>query len=186
MAVKKLIIGIAGMPASGKSLVADHLMKNYKAYKIHMGDFIWDFLKKRGIRPSEEMGSMVGLYLWAEYGDIPISDWANKKIKKSSAKIILIDSIRTPEEVTFFRRQYGKKFQVIAVLAEPKTRFNRMKSRARFGKVSNVAFKMRDDDEMIRGVGDVLVSANYEIDGNKSKSSVLKQTDKIMKAIKGK
>ena len=100
--------------------------------------------------------------------------------------MILIDSIRTPEEVTFFRRQYGKKFQVIAVLAEPKTRFNRMKSRARFGKVSNVAFKMRDDDEMIRGVGDVLVSANYEIDGNKSKSSVLKQTDKIMKAIKGK
>ncbi len=186
MVAKKLIIGIVGMPASGKSLVADRIEKKYKAYKIHMGDFIWDFLKKRGIRPSEEMGSMVGLYVWAEYGDIPISDWANKKIKKSKAKIILLDSIRTPEEVTFFRRQYGKKFLVVAVLAEPKRRFDRMKSRARFGKVSNVAFKMRDDDEMIRGVGDVLVSANYEIDGNKSKSAVLKQTDKIMKAIKGK
>ncbi|MBS3065399.1 MAG: AAA family ATPase [DPANN group archaeon] len=186
MVAKKIIIGIAGMPASGKSLVADYIEAKYKAQRIHMGDFVWNFLKKRGIRPSEEMGSMVGLYLWAEYGDIPISDWANKQVKKSKAKIVILDSIRTPEEVTFFRRQYGKNFQVVAILAAPNVRFERMRKRARFGNVPKITFKMRDDDELIRGVGDVMVSANYEIDGNKGKASVKKQTEKIMRSIRGK
>ena len=184
MATKKIVLGIVGMPASGKTVVAEYLSKKPNAMRIHLGDFIWQFLKKRGIKPSAEMGTMASLFIWAEYGDIPIASWALKKIRAAKGKkIIILDSLRTVEEARIFKSKFKDDFHMVAVLTGPKIRLDREKKRARYGKVSKLDFRMRDREELRIGVGDLIASADYYIDANSGMAAVKKQTDALLKQL---
>ena len=178
------IIGIVGMPASGKTLVAEYLATKPNSFRIHLGDFVWDWLKRRGVKPSEEAGLMASLYLWAEYGDIPIAQWAINQIKKNPAKkLVILDSLRTIEEARIFQVKFGERFHIIAVLASPAARLKRMQARARFGPLTKLEFRMRDREELRLGVGDLVASSNHYIDGNQNIASVKKQVDDILKHL---
>jgi len=179
-----LIIGLVGMPASGKTVVAEYLAKKPDAMRIHFGDFIWNYLAKRGVKPTEEMGMMAGLFMWAEYGDIPLADWANNLIKNARGKkLIILDSLRTSDEAQYFQAKYPEKFHVIAVLTSPAIRLKREQSRGRFGKVTKLEFRMRDREELMLGVGDLIASSSHYIDANKSVPEMQKQADAILKQI---
>ena len=185
MATKQIILGIVGMPASGKTIIAEHLAKKPKAARIHLGEFIWQFLKRRGIKPTEETGIMASLFLWTEYGDIPVASWALRKIRAAKGKkIIVIDALRTMEEARIFKSKFGDNFYLIAVLAGPKIRFEREAKRARFGKLSKLDFRMRDREELRVGVGDLIASADFYIDSNKGMAETKKQADTILKKLK--
>ncbi len=180
-----LVIGIVGMPASGKTVVAEHLAKKKNALRVHTGDFIWQYLRKRGIKPTKETGMMAALYMWVEYGDMPVVDWVIKQIKKARGKkLVIVDALRTMEEAQQFQLRLGDKFHVISVLAGPETRLVRQKKRARFGKVSKLEFRMRDREELRTGVGDLIASSCHYIDGNKSMADVKKQADALIKRLR--
>ena len=181
---KQFVIGLVGMPGSGKTTVAEFLQKKYKAARIHLGDFIWRWLARQGIRPTEQSGTMAALYMWAEYGDIPIAQWAHDQVKNSKSKVILLDALRTVEEARFFQLKYGDSFHVIAVLAAPANRLQRTQKRARFGPLSKLEFRIRDREELRLGVGDLIASANHYIDANKSIPATQKQVDALMKSIR--
>jgi len=182
---KPIVIGITGMPASGKTVVAEYLNKK-GGHRIHLGDFVWAFLKKRQIARTRETGMMAGLYFWAEYGDIPVADWAIKQIKgaKKKPKFFILDALRTMEERYLFMKEFGKNFKLIAVVAGPDVRFTREKARARFGeKIYGVDFRIRDREELTIGLGDVISCADYYIDANGPKKELLQQADEILKQI---
>lgn len=185
MATKKqIILGIVGMPASGKTVVAEHLAKKKGAFRVHTGDFIWEYLKRRGVKPTREAGLMASLYIWAEYGDIPVAAWVLRKIRAAKAKkVLIVDALRTMEETRIFKSKFKDNFHLIAVLAGPDVRFDREVKRARHGKTSKLDFRMRDREELRVGVGDLISSADYYIDSNAGMAAVKKQTDKILKQI---
>ncbi len=178
-----IIIGIVGMPGCGKSTVADFFVKKHKAQKVHLGDFIWQWLASRGIRPSEETGTMASLYMWIEYGEIPLVKWAEEQVRKSRAKIIILDSLRTMEEARYFQLKYKDNFHVIAILASPAARLKRLQGRARFGPLSKLEFRVRDREELRLGVGDLIASANHYINANGTIPSVQKQTMELAKHL---
>ncbi|UCD03725.1 MAG: AAA family ATPase [Candidatus Woesearchaeota archaeon] len=173
------IIGIAGMPAAGKTTVAKALNKD-GIKLIHLGDFIWEYLKRKHIRRNQETGNMTSLYFWAEYRDIPIAEWAYEQIKKTKYKSYIVDGIRTLEEVLFFKSKFKNNFKLISIVASPATRKSREKKRKRFSKVN---FEMRDKEELTIGVGDVIASSDYYIDGNKTKKEVVLQANQIFRKI---
>ena len=181
--VQKLIIGLVGMPASGKSTVANYIAKKYHAHTLYSAEFIWNFLEKRGIRKTEEMGAMAGLYLWANYQDIPLIDWVVSQIKKIKSKIILIDSIRTTDELNYFTQKYKSKFHMIAIITSPAVRLERERKRARLGKVTIEEFKLRDKTELTTGQGDVMALADHYVVGNISRKGVEAQVAVIMRQI---
>lgn len=176
------IIGIVGMPASGKTTVSKALSKKGSKL-IHLGDFIWEYLERKHVRKSQETGNMASLYFWAQYRDIPIAEWAHEQIKKNDYKIYIIDGIRTLDEVVFFKNKFKNDFKLIAIVASPTTRKLREKKRKRFSKIN---FEMRDKEELTIGVGDVIASSDYYINGNKTKKEVIAQANKIFKKITGK
>ncbi len=179
-----LIVALVGMPGCGKSTVADFFVKKHKAEKIHLGDFIWQWLARQGIRPSEETGNMASLYMWVEYGDIPLAKWTDEKIKKSKAKIIVLDSLRTIEEARYFQLKYKDNFHVIAILTAPAIRLKRLQGRARFGELTKLEFRVRDREELRLGVGDLIASANHYVNANGTIQSVQKQTIDLYKHLK--
>ena len=176
------VIAISGMPASGKSTVSKIL--NKKGVKlIHLGDFIWNYLKEQHIRRTQETGNMASLYFWAQYKDIPIAEWAYEQIMKKDSEIYIIDGIRAVEEVQFFRHKFKNNFLLVSVLASPKIRKSREEKRKRFRKID---FEVRDKEELTIGVGEVIAISDYYIDGNKTKKEVKKQAEAIFKEILGK
>ena len=172
------------MPASGKSFVAEYMDKRKDAKRVHTGDFIASFLRKRGVKPAHETEMMASLYMWVEFGDIPVVNWVNKQIKASKAKLIVIDSLRTVEETRQFQIKYKDAFHVVAVVTPPDLRLKREKKRARYGKLSNLEFRMRDREELRTGVGDLIANADFYIDASGSEEETKKNTDRFLKYLK--
>ncbi len=184
MATSKIVIGLVGMPASGKSSVAEYLAKKHNATHIKTHDFIWNFLKARGVKPNEETSEMAALYIWAEYGDIPLAGWVARQVRESKSKIVLIDSLRTTEEARIFKSRFKNNFHIVAVLARPQIRQVREMKRARYGPLSKLEFRMRDREELRLGVGDLIASAEHYIDANPGIYQISARVDAVLREIR--
>ncbi len=178
-----MIIGLVGMPASGKSTAAERF-EEHKIKRIYLGDFIWKFLKKKGIKRSQDTGMMAGLALWASYDDIPIMQWAEKQMKKYKKQdFFILDSLRTETEHEFLKMKHDNYF-LVAVVTNSDIRFQREKKRSRFReKINYEDFRRRDKEELRMGIGNLIARADFYIDANNSISDVNKQVDEIVKKL---
>lgn len=158
------VIGVTGLPGSGKSIVA-RVAKSMNVNIIRMGDVIRDEAVKR----NAEIGE-TAVKLREEYGDYVVAERCVELIKEHSKDEtaecelkFIIEGIRSPYEVKIFKKNF-KTFKIIAIHSSPKTRFNRLKRRKREDDSSNVAeFKKRDDRELKFGIGNVIATSDYMI-----------------------
>jgi len=179
----KLILGLTGMPASGKSTVADYLKKKKDVTYIHMSDFIWQELERQNIKKTNITGSMYGLYMHEIYKDQPIIKWTDQQIAKAKTKIILLDSIRALDQHLHFDKKNN--YKLISVVTGPDPRFQREAKRKRFGEtITKKMFQSRDTDELERGIGKVIALSDYYIDGNQPISPMLEESEKLFRKIK--
>ena len=95
--------------------------------------------------------------------------WAKRLAKKlqnediKGHKIVIIDGIRSPEEVKMFKSMFD--FRVVAVIASEETRFKRNSARGREDDSADFEeFKKRDKTELSWGSGKVIENADYKID----------------------
>lgn len=181
----KLILGLTGMPACGKSTCSDHIREKKGVAYIHLSDFVWQQLEKQGIRKTNITGAMYGLYMHEVYKDKPIIEWTDEQIRKNSkAKIILLDSIRAMQHHNHLKKKYGEKYKLVAVLAGTEERFDRQIKRKRFGEeITRKILESRDADELERGIGDVIALADYYIDASGSMKQMLAETDKLFAKV---
>ncbi len=175
------VIGIVGMPGSGKSTVSEILKDKYGAFRIHTHDFIKNFLKGRGIRVDGESMIMASLYIWLDYGDIPLIDWVQRQIIAKKPKLVVLDSLRTMEEVRYFKARYGKRFILLAVVSPSQKRHSWLKKR--MPNITELELRIRDREELRLGVGDLIANADYYLDASGSVENGTKQLEIIMKHI---
>jgi len=159
------VIGVAGMPGSGKSVVSRIAAKmGYKT--IRMGDVIRDEAQKQG----KDVGE-VAVNLRVEYGENIVAERCVKKIKEISKEVstkssnandknandkFIIEGIRSPFEVEVFKN--------VAIYSTPKTRFKRLKRRKRSDdSINHEDFIKRDKRELGFGIGDVIATSDYII-----------------------
>ena len=110
------IMGISGMPGSGKSIVSDVATEN-GAIIVSMGDIIREEAKKRGEGTNETAQT-----LRAEHGDYIVSELTIKKIKKLQDEgvdnLIIVEGIRSHFEVEMFKDNFDN-FIILSVVANP-------------------------------------------------------------------
>lgn len=157
------VIGVTGMPGSGKSIVA-RIAKNLGINVIRMGDIIRNEAEKRNATIGE-----TAIQLRKEYGKYVVAERCVEIIKESSHELpdgdnklkYMIEGIRSPEEVKIFKNEF-KGFKVIAVHSSPKTRFMRLKRRRRADDSGNRSeFHKRDNRELNFGIGTVIATSDY-------------------------
>jgi dephospho-CoA kinase len=172
------IIGVTGLPGSGKSVVS-RAAKKLDIPIVRMGDVIRDEAKKRNQKTGE-----VAVELRKEYGEFvvaercveiinnhtalknpsPNTNSRNKtRIRVPKCDIYMIEGIRSPYEVEIFKKNFSE-FKVIAIHSTPNTRFKRLKRRMRLDDSPDESdFLIRDKRELNFGIGNVIATADYMV-----------------------
>lgn len=165
------VIGVTGMPGSGKSMFADYA--NKKDYRtVVMGDVIRATVIENGFEPIPEMTQKTMIELRKEHGEAAVAfitcKVIDKLIEKGINKII-IDGIRSQAEAEHFREHLGDDFIIVAIHTDPILRYERLKLRGRTdAPVSEKDFSKRDEAELKLGLGETIAFSNYIISNNKT------------------
>jgi dephospho-CoA kinase len=160
--MSKRVLGVVGLPGSGKSIVDDVAMKMGFSIVI-MGDVIRDETVMRKLVPTPENVSKVMIEIRIEEGLSVVAKKCIPKIRKTSTRQVIVEGLRSPAEVNEFRRSFHS-FKVLAIYASPKVRFRRIFSRKRSDDSTDwKTFVERDLREIEVGIGSVIVLADYTI-----------------------
>jgi dephospho-CoA kinase len=172
------VIGITGMPGSGKSIVS-RIAEEMGFGVTRMGDIIREEAKKRD-KPSGK----VAVELREEFGNFVVANRSIEKISETAENTLnpdffVIEGIRSPYEVNIFRERFPS-FKVIAVHSTPKTRYHRLKNRMRDDDSDKkYKFKNRDKRELQFGIGEVISTADFMVVNEGS----LKKFKSILRSI---
>ena len=179
------VYGVTGLPGSGKSIIS-RLAKKEGIYTISMGDVIRKEAEKQNCTTGE-----AAVNLRKRYGNNVVADrcvkeifshsrkrnnkpvtvkkiydtktkhYPPKKFKKIEQDVYIIEGIRSPQEVKYFKK-YFKNFKIIAIHSNPQERFNRLLRRKRSDDSTDYkVFLERDNRELKFGIGNVIALADY-------------------------
>ena len=122
-----IIIGITGTLGAGKGTIVDYLTDNkgFKHYSVRQ--FLIEEIKKQGLPVNRDSMTEVANELRAKHSPSYIIEQLYKTAVNNGGNSI-IESIRTPGEVEFLKKQGN--FYLIAVDADPQIRYDRITLRA--------------------------------------------------------
>ena len=162
MNADKIVVGLAGMPGSGKSLVVEAARELGYAIVV-MGDVIREETLKQGLELTPQNVGKVMLQLRADGGVTVVAQKCIPKIEAQESTKVLIDGLRSLHEVDAFKTHFAK-FSIAAVHASPEARFTRLSNRRRSDDSNGWSvFHERDMRELSVGLGNVVAMAEQMI-----------------------
>jgi dephospho-CoA kinase len=167
---KKLAIVVVGMPGSGKSTLS-MVAKELGIPVINLGDVVREEVSRRGLEQSLENLLRIAKQLREILGNDAIMKLAIPKIKDAINRhcIILIDGVRSFDELEYLRCNIEVEVMVLAIHTSPKSRFQRLITRSRSGDPKTwEEFKKRDLEELSWGLGNIIALADMVIINEKS------------------
>ncbi len=123
----KLIIGLVGLPGCGKGTVADILKKEYGADYSRFSAILLDILKRLSLETDREHFTALSESLRKTFGEDVMSYAVERDAATSTQEVVVIDGIRRPEDIVALEPL--PIFKLIAVDADAKLRYERMKKR---------------------------------------------------------
>jgi dephospho-CoA kinase len=185
MNTEKLVVGLAGMPGSGKSLVVETAHAEGYAVVV-MGDVVREETRKRGLELNPKNIGKVMLELRKEGGASVIADKCIPKIEQQESGKVIVDGVRSLSEVEAFKKHFSN-FSLIAVHASPETRFKRLYHRRRSDDPDGWGlFDERDMREIGVGLGNAIAMAEHLIVNEDRKGVTRGVVKKIMWRIERK
>jgi dephospho-CoA kinase len=185
MVFNKLIVGLAGMPGAGKSLVVS-VAKEMGYGVVVMGDAVREEAANRGLEPSPENLGKIMLELRQKEGESVIAKRCISKMENARESKVIVDGIRSLSEVEEFKRHFPK-FTLIAIHSSPETRFKRLYHRQRSDDPKNwEIFRERDMRELSVGLGEAIAMAEHLIVNEEDFVVVKEKIRKVLKKVEEK
>ena len=152
------------MPGAGKSTIAKGLKsKNYEI--INMGDAVREEAKTRNLEPTGQNLGKLMLELREKNGPGAIAELILDKIKNSNSNVIVIDGIRSDEEIQVLRKIGIVK--LLSIHASTDTRYSFLNDRGRSDDPKNREnFDERDTREIGVGISTPIALADESISNN--------------------
>ena len=169
------VMGISGLPGSGKSLVSV-IASQKGAIIVSMGDIIREEAKKRG-----ETSKETATNLRKEFGDDIVSELTIKKIKNiETDNLVIIEGIRSHHEVEMFKENFDD-FLILSIFSNPNIRFERLKKRMREDDTTDYqGFANRDQRELNFGIGNVIALSDKIIVNESDLESYEKEINEFL------
>lgn len=179
---QKLVIGLAGMPGSGKSLVVTAAREEGYGVVV-MGDVIREETRRRGLKATPKNIGKVMIDLRKIHGANVIAEKCLSIIVAQEKEKVLIDGLRSLDEVNTLKAHFPK-FSLLAVHSSPEKRFKRLFRRGRSDDPDSWdLFDERDMRELGVGLGNVVARSEYLILNDGSMFSTKAKTKAILRRI---
>ncbi|MBI2028188.1 MAG: dephospho-CoA kinase [Candidatus Levybacteria bacterium] len=185
---KPFIIGITGAFGSGKSTAAN-FFEDKGLKKIVLSSFIEEEAKKRGIKKiTRKLLQDIGNDLRDKFGSGILAKKAVLFLKNERLDRAVVDGVRNLGEVEEFKK--NSNFVLIAVVANRKTRFERLRNLKRREKLNWDTFEKLDRRDL--GIGEkqtglqtafCIASADIFVEGNEDIDEFRQKLDKILRRI---
>ena len=169
--VKKVIIGICGPIAAGKTTVARHLEKN-GMYYIRYSQILQEHLEQLDIAANREHLQEYGYEVFSQKGQY----WLNSLLfeKLEDKQFIVIDGMRHPEDFTFWKEKYYNEF----VLLNIDTDFEVCKKR--YPETGN-SYEVVVNQPVEANIPILQKKADYVVNNNGDFSDTINVVDNILK-----
>jgi dephospho-CoA kinase len=178
----KVVVGVAGMPGSGKGVFRRTVQKMGYPVVI-MGDVVRGEVKRRNLKPTPENLGKTMLNLRELEGPAVVAKRCVPKVKKATGRIVVIDGVRSLAEVEEFKKHFPN-FILIAIHTSPKTRYQRLFRRKRSDDPTNwETFKQRDLRELGVGMGAVIAAADRTIVNEGTLAQLKTEIRQVMKEM---
>lgn len=187
MKSKPLIIGITGAFGSGKSTVADFFeSRGFK--KIILSSFLEEEAKERGIKKiTRKVLQDIGNEWREKYGTASLAKKARELLIKEDG-LAVIDGIRNVGEID--ELQKNQRFVLLAIIADRKVRFERLRKLKRREPLTWDLFTKLDRRDLGLGqrktglhVAECIVLADYFIDNNNGVNEFKRKLDNFLKKL---
>ncbi len=157
-----IILGITGLPGSGKTEFAK-LLKKKKFHVFEMGSVVLSMMVEQNIPLTNVKEREFATNLRKKYGKNFVAKETVKRIKKLKSPKIAIIGIRSKFEIDLFKKHF-KNILIIALMSPAKVRFVRMKKRGKSSDPKNLKdFTYRERVEKSWGFPDAIKSADCYI-----------------------
>jgi dephospho-CoA kinase len=185
MIVDKLIVGLSGMPGSGKSIVVT-VAQDLGFSVVIMGDIVREETKRRKLVVNPKNIGEVMLELRKSGGKSIVAKKCIPKIKELANQKIIIDGMRSLHELDLFKK-YFSEFYIISVHSSPKTRYKRLNQRGRSDDSRDlIVFEERDRRELNVGLGKVIAMSDYMIINEGNIEDIKRKSYEILQRIEKK
>ena len=152
------------MPGAGKSTIAEGLKS--KGFEIiNMGNAVRNEAKKRNLEPTGSNLGKLMLELRENNGPGAIAELIKSQIENSKSNVIIIDGIRSSDEIEVLRK-YGT-VKLLVIHASTDTRFEFLQQRGRSDDpTTKEIFKERDKRELGVGISKPIALSDDAISNN--------------------
>jgi len=183
MRIDKSVLLVTGMPGAGKSVFIEAACSLSIPVYV-MGDVVREEAEKRGLAPEDKVLGKIALELRRTFGDEIIAKRISEKIARDRSRLIMIDGVRSLNEVEYFRKIFSNVI-IVAVHASPQTRFHRLLKRRREDDPQSwEEFVERDRRELKIGIGNVIALADVMlVNENISREAFYKLVFKKLKEL---
>jgi len=149
------------MPGAGKSTIAEGLKS--KGYDIiNMGNAVREEATKRNLEPTSSNLGKLMLELREKNGPGAIAELVKSQIESSIANVILMDGVRSSDEIQVLRK-FGN-VKLLAIHASTDTRFDFLQKRGRSDDPQTKDnFEERDNRELGVGISNPIALSDYAI-----------------------
>jgi len=149
------------MPGAGKSTIADGLKS--KGYDIiNMGNAVREEAKKRNLESTRSNLGKLMLEFREKNGPGAIAELVKPDIESSTANVILIDGVRSNDEIKVLKK-FGN-VKLLAIHASTNTRFDFLQKRGRSDDPQTKEhFEERDNRELGVGISNTIALSDDAI-----------------------
>ena len=137
-----VIIGITGTLGAGKGTLVDYLINEQGFAHYSAREFLIREITRQGLEVNRDTMTSVANKLRAKHSPAYVIEELYSQASKSG-KNAVIESIRTPDEIEFLKKQGN--FILVAIDADPRTRYNRISLRA--SETDHVSFETFNNSE---------------------------------------
>ncbi len=186
--MKKIVLAAVGPMAAGKGTLIEILKK--KGFESSStSDRIREEIRSRGLEITRQSLTEIGNELRTSFGESVLAERTAEHIKNSLSNHFVIDSIRNPKEIQYFKDLYDMK--VISIDADQRIRYERfIKRKTNSEPMTFEEFKTLDDKELYgtagshtQRVGDCMKMADVKIENVGSVEELEKRVDDALRSL---
>lgn len=177
----KLVIGIVGENAAGKTTATEYLKQKFNASTLRFSSMLGDILKRLYLEPTRENFQILSTVLRQNFCEDILSKTIAQDAKNSTADIIITEGVRRPSDVPYLKELSN--FILIYIKADEKVRFSRLATRGEKPDDATKTweeFQTEGKHESEQQILEIAKTANFTVDNNNSIENTYDQLDKIV------